>query len=395
MTESEGKPRLSPVVLKVYDVTRGMSRVLGTQILGYPLEGVWHTGLVVFGKEFFYGGGIQEQDPVVFERENDLRPAKEMVLGETSKTLHEFQGFLQQVAPQFTEATYDLLKWNCNHFTNACTVFLLDLPIPREYLNQHEPLLATPMGAMLVRMLEGMSIQNPVGRSSSSVGAVESSCPQPNSNTLAPETHSSLERTAFGKALVRFFDAQEAGKRVAALQFLDKIAGNVLGHATDPKYRSLRCSNATLNSLILNVVPEGEECLAALGFTRASATEASGTATSDPSLPEHQTNSSEDVFRFPHVQADTLRELQRSRATIQAALQGCQGGVSSRCASTLASETVVQPAPITGAAPTETTLYDVQMRKLEAMGFTDTDACLKALQEGKGNLNAALDKLLS
>jgi hypothetical protein len=30
---------------------------------GKQVDGVWHTGVVVFGKEFFFGGGIQSGDP--------------------------------------------------------------------------------------------------------------------------------------------------------------------------------------------------------------------------------------------------------------------------------------------------------------------------------------------
>ena len=38
------------VVLNIYDLTNGMARSLGRQLIGLDLEGVWHTGVVVFGK---------------------------------------------------------------------------------------------------------------------------------------------------------------------------------------------------------------------------------------------------------------------------------------------------------------------------------------------------------
>ena len=37
----------------------GMAAQLSTALLGKRVEGVWHTGLLVYGKEFFFGGGIQ------------------------------------------------------------------------------------------------------------------------------------------------------------------------------------------------------------------------------------------------------------------------------------------------------------------------------------------------
>ena len=33
------------------------------RLSGKQIDGVWHTGVVVFGKEFFFGGGIQSGDP--------------------------------------------------------------------------------------------------------------------------------------------------------------------------------------------------------------------------------------------------------------------------------------------------------------------------------------------
>lgn len=48
----------SKVQLHVYDLTGGMAKQMSKSFLGIEIEGVWHTGVVVFGKEYFYGGGI-------------------------------------------------------------------------------------------------------------------------------------------------------------------------------------------------------------------------------------------------------------------------------------------------------------------------------------------------
>ncbi|CAH3137665.1 unnamed protein product [Pocillopora meandrina] len=42
-----------PVKLYVYDLSRGMERQLSPFILGKQIHGIWHTGLVCYGKEFF------------------------------------------------------------------------------------------------------------------------------------------------------------------------------------------------------------------------------------------------------------------------------------------------------------------------------------------------------
>ena len=46
------------VKLYVYDISNGMARTMSPMFLGKLIEGIWHTGLVVYGKEYFYGGGI-------------------------------------------------------------------------------------------------------------------------------------------------------------------------------------------------------------------------------------------------------------------------------------------------------------------------------------------------
>lgn len=51
------------VTLHVYDLSGGMARQFSRQIVGSQLEGIWHTGLVAYGKEFYYGGGISYDLP--------------------------------------------------------------------------------------------------------------------------------------------------------------------------------------------------------------------------------------------------------------------------------------------------------------------------------------------
>ena len=47
-----------PVVLNVYDLSMGMASMFSQQFLGKYIEAIWHTGIVVYGREFFFGGGI-------------------------------------------------------------------------------------------------------------------------------------------------------------------------------------------------------------------------------------------------------------------------------------------------------------------------------------------------
>jgi hypothetical protein len=79
MAEEKGQK----VVLHVYDISMGMAKMYAQMFIGKSLEGIWfsnsktqtlkitenlarHTGVVVFGKEFYWGGEIQEDSPVQF-----------------------------------------------------------------------------------------------------------------------------------------------------------------------------------------------------------------------------------------------------------------------------------------------------------------------------------------
>jgi hypothetical protein len=40
----------SAVSLRVYDLSRGMARQLSPALLGKQIDGIWHTGVLVYGK---------------------------------------------------------------------------------------------------------------------------------------------------------------------------------------------------------------------------------------------------------------------------------------------------------------------------------------------------------
>jgi len=52
-----------PVSLHVYDLSNGMAAMFSRQFIGKQIDGIWHTGIVVYDKEYYFGGGIQCDDP--------------------------------------------------------------------------------------------------------------------------------------------------------------------------------------------------------------------------------------------------------------------------------------------------------------------------------------------
>jgi hypothetical protein len=54
---------MSKVLLYVYDLSGGLARQLSLPLTGKFIEGIWHTSVVVYGREVYYGQGILESKP--------------------------------------------------------------------------------------------------------------------------------------------------------------------------------------------------------------------------------------------------------------------------------------------------------------------------------------------
>lgn len=56
------QPDKTLVELYIYDLAQGMASHF-SGLVGFALEGIWHTSIVVFGHEWFFGSGGIEQCP--------------------------------------------------------------------------------------------------------------------------------------------------------------------------------------------------------------------------------------------------------------------------------------------------------------------------------------------
>jgi len=151
------KPAGYKVVVYQYDLTQGMARTMSRGLIGKQIDGVWHTAVCVYGREYFYGGGICIGEP---KKTPYGYPVKELDFGYTSKTEEDLKAYIKSINNQFTINTYDVLNHNCNHFTDAALYFLVGKHLPDSILKQHEEILNTPMGQMFRPMLENMSRGN-------------------------------------------------------------------------------------------------------------------------------------------------------------------------------------------------------------------------------------------
>lgn len=141
------------VTLHVYDLSNGLAAQFSPALLGKPIAAIYHTGLVAFSVEHFFGGGICASPPAATPYGS---PIDRIVLGTTTKSHVAFAAFLADITPRFTAATYDLLENNCNNFTDAAAHFLLGAGIPDYILDLPRDALDSPLGAALRPMLDSM-----------------------------------------------------------------------------------------------------------------------------------------------------------------------------------------------------------------------------------------------
>ncbi|GMI11956.1 hypothetical protein TrLO_g5755 [Triparma laevis f. longispina] len=77
------------VQLATYDISGGLARSLSTQFLGVQIDLIPHTGVVVDGTEYFFGGGIQRMAHASFKANHGISPISLAEVGVTSKTSAE------------------------------------------------------------------------------------------------------------------------------------------------------------------------------------------------------------------------------------------------------------------------------------------------------------------
>ncbi|KAF9479923.1 thioredoxin family protein [Pholiota conissans] len=144
---------MTSVKLYVYDLSNGMVRQLSRQLTGRQIDGIWHTSVVVFGKEVFYGQGINTTAP---GRSHHGSPMQVIDMGETALDEDTFNEYIQEMSQHYTADKYHLLEFNCNSFTDDCVGFLTGGSIPSFIKDLPTDFLSTPFGAALRPTIDAM-----------------------------------------------------------------------------------------------------------------------------------------------------------------------------------------------------------------------------------------------
>ncbi|KAL6443949.1 hypothetical protein ACFW04_001733 [Cataglyphis niger] len=144
------------VELYIYDLTKGMATIMSPMLIGRQLDGIWHTAIVAYGREYFFGpAGINSVRPGSTELGEPQRVEK---LGETYLPYTVFLEYINGLGTStFAPGTYHLFKYNCNTFTEELSNFLVGKGIPKYILDLPEEILQTPIGQALSPLIETLS----------------------------------------------------------------------------------------------------------------------------------------------------------------------------------------------------------------------------------------------
>lgn len=148
----------SEVQLYVYDISGGMARTFLSSLLGgKPMNGIWHTAIVAYNKEYFFGSdGIMSCVP------GQLiigRPNQKISLGPTQIPYEVFMDHLEELgSTTFRGSCYHLFDHNCNSFSNELANFLTGKSIPSQITDLPRDVMETPIGNMIRQFVDSMSV---------------------------------------------------------------------------------------------------------------------------------------------------------------------------------------------------------------------------------------------
>ena len=138
-------------------------------LLGFQLDAIYHTSILLNGLEYVYDGGIVAIRP---GSSHLGRPLQQIPLGKTELPVDVIEEYLDSLRGIYTvevsvpgiamrgpmfdtnrHKAYDLWRHNCNNFSNDFATFLVGKGIPGHIINMPQAVLDSPLGNMLLPAL--------------------------------------------------------------------------------------------------------------------------------------------------------------------------------------------------------------------------------------------------
>ena len=139
------------VTLYMYDLSGGMAAAMSQQLIGSRMEAIWHTAIVVNGREFFFDS-VNGIDEASAGSTRFGMPMRKEVMGTTTKSLAELRTWnAQMMKTKFGPWHYQLLTNNCNHYSADTAAFLgVGTAFPVTVTGMVGGLMASPIGVGFV-----------------------------------------------------------------------------------------------------------------------------------------------------------------------------------------------------------------------------------------------------
>ena len=137
-----------PVKLNLYDLSGGAAKIHKTG------DAVWMTGLVVYGKEFYFGDGVCHDLP---GKTPFGVPKRQADIGHTEIPEEVFiESMLVELSDRFKRQNYRINICDGNHFTDECAQFLTSdgQGIPKHLLSTNNKFCTSHKTKNLVSFLE-------------------------------------------------------------------------------------------------------------------------------------------------------------------------------------------------------------------------------------------------
>ncbi|GJQ72124.1 hypothetical protein Trydic_g3219 [Trypoxylus dichotomus] len=154
----------SKVELYIYDLSRGMAASISPMLIGKRIDGIWHTSIVVYEREYFFGsGGVESCTPfslhcISAEFISPISngstalgsPLEVILLGHTQVPYSVFFDYLNGLSEStYAGHNYKLLTHNCNVFSNDIAQFLCGASIPKHILDLPNEILQTRLTPLI------------------------------------------------------------------------------------------------------------------------------------------------------------------------------------------------------------------------------------------------------
>lgn len=136
------------VFLRIYDLSQGMAKVISPQLLGFQIDGIWHTSIEIFGYEYYFQNGLVCQKAGT----TFYGPFVDRVsLGSTECSKEKLDEFFEISKSTWTPESYNLFENNCNNFSDFLSHFLVEKGIPSHIIELPEKVKSSPAFKSLFR----------------------------------------------------------------------------------------------------------------------------------------------------------------------------------------------------------------------------------------------------